>query len=816
MSHHNSSKNINITNVILSPASPFTSQQQINKLMNTSSSPLNNPSLRNPNLINSIPIKPPQNKINRHTIAIPNDSYEYKYHRQQSFESSNNNSSPLSKTPDSTNENWLSINESLPVSKTIISSNLTGSSCNLADSDHEMLESNATGNSGGGDESADDDLDSGFHNASAYGTTYMFNDEFDDNTTKRLKTFVTTTLHNEKLYLEKLKKLLKFKEYLEENFNGTETDISVLFSGIQQIYLTHDIVAQKLQEYLNNLNELLQNNSKTSPVNTRLNQVVGSSRQATNLSPTTLYPNNSNIIMKESFLSSALNLLANIMEISFPVYLEFLKNYPKSMTILNKLEKQTSKSSISSISRKKTLSECQTDFNKFLLNSENLIKNSNHNNKKTGGLLARFTQHQNHQKNLKKDPFEMYYNDTKNQETFDLTKIFTEDILRRPTKLFEFIFSLKEECILASNDLPNDYCASLKSNIKSLFENESSKNLRERVFNEINRNIMPKEVRKNEDVVELMENNNERKLRHLILYGDCLVCCRLKKDKRQLKWFIPIDQLEVFTDEYKSAKSENELRHLREEVVNLRAEQENELAIQSSRLKLIVRANPLMSSSNTSNSSNSSSSLSAAAFFSNGGSLVAALSSSVNNLTSSGLTSSKNNSHHQNIFTSNPMSSSPTQQLSNTFVFLFTSEFERNAWMEEINGAIYALKSRKTTTNLQHSDIESRINNLKKIEEPPKIITSSYTGSLELLVRKTDKLEQPNKVFVAVELKSCGSYLEVAQTNCSELTSTPVWEENYNLELQSVDSLRIILYSQTSGKALAIGSKELKIDSNIN
>ena len=67
------------------------------------------------------------------------------------------------------------------------------------------------------------------------------------------------------------------------------------------------------------------------------------------------------------------------------------------------------------------------------------------------------------------------------------------------------------------------------------------------------------------------------------------------------------------------------------------------------------------------------------------------------------------------------------------------------------------------------------------------------------------------EVFVAVELKSCGSYLQVAQTRCSDLTTKPVWNEKFNLELQSVDSLRVILYSQTSGKALSIASQELKV-----
>ena len=236
-------------------------------------------------------------------------------------------------------------------------------------------------------------------------------------------------------------------------------------------------------------------------------------------------PSSSNSLMKESFLSSALQLLANIMEISFPVYLEFLKNYSKAMTILNKLEEKqasaSSRTTNSSMNKTKSFLDCQVEFNR-IIQKEGANKDRH---------ASRFKKiHSQSGPHAAKDPYDIYYNDEKkSEEIFDLTKIFAEEILRRPTKLFEFIYSLKEECILASNELPNNYSSVLQSNIKSLFENESSKSLREKVFDEINRNIMPKEVRKNEDVVELIESNNDRKIRHLILFGDCLVCCRIKK-----------------------------------------------------------------------------------------------------------------------------------------------------------------------------------------------------------------------------------------------------------------------------------------------
>jgi hypothetical protein len=254
-----------------------------------------------------------------------------------------------------------------------------------------------------------------------------------------------------------------------------------------------------------------------------------------------------------------------------------------------------------------------------------------------------------------------------------------------------------------------------------------------KVFDEINRNIMPKEVRKNEDVVELIESSNEKRIRHLILYGDCLVCCKTKRDKRHLKWFIPVDQLEIRLDEYKSDKCDNRLRSLREEVLSLRrrqaedasarsqlklkkklAEQENELTIQSSRLKLIVRLNPQLATSFISSTTPS--------FMHTP---LAAISLSMTNLTnltshktssSSSTSSSASNHHHffassnsagsthlaqsQNAgptqFSTNPnsvgsnVSSYHVHTGANQYIILFTSDYERIAWLEEINGAIYA------------------------------------------------------------------------------------------------------------------------------
>jgi hypothetical protein len=268
-------------------------------------------------------------------------------------------------------------------------------------------------------------------------------------------------------------------------------------------------------------------NAKT---NQQLDEERGQSKSKTKANMSHQRSISSAVIIKEEFLRSALQLLANIMQASFQIYLEFVKNYSKSMTILNKFECQLNnntnihlnQSSSGDKKLKKSFIECQYDFIHIC------DKLSNQNNKTTT------TTPLGNNNNLN-----IYYSDDKNSKSnrrqndenkFDTAKIFGEEILRRPTKLYEFIYSLKDECSLAANELPPGTCKDIQACIKSLFDNEQLKVLREDLFDQINRNIMPKEVRKRDDVVELLVNHHdERKLRHLILYGDCLVCCKIKK-----------------------------------------------------------------------------------------------------------------------------------------------------------------------------------------------------------------------------------------------------------------------------------------------
>lgn len=443
-------------------------------------------------------------------------SANYFHHRHNSYEGvignrnhSNHSNSPLSKTPDSSTDigNWIDVPDSGIGGGGSSGIGGGGSVGTIGDSDHEMIESN--NQSINHDDELENDwveeeLDSPQNVIIPTANDHRYHPQqrqqhVEDYTTRRLKTFVATTLHNEQAYLDKISKLLSFRTYLEENFNGSQTDINVLFADIFQIYKSHEVVCIKLQDFLGSFSDL----SYQSHTNN----------------------NSSNHFIKETFLASALQLLANITMASFPVYLEFVENYPRSMSLLGKLEKNNTglTSGLLNLSKRKGFLDCQNDFNNKVLNNKNSGKDK--------GKSSFFNFNRRREAFNKDNEFNLYYNDSKlnEKEQIDVGKLFAEEILQRPTKLFMFIHSLKDECLRAAQELPNKSSNGLKSNLNTMLDNEESKSLRDKIFEQIKLNIMPKEARKHEDVVELDENRNERKLRHLILYGDCLVCCRLKK-----------------------------------------------------------------------------------------------------------------------------------------------------------------------------------------------------------------------------------------------------------------------------------------------
>jgi hypothetical protein len=278
---------------------------------------------------------------------------------------------------------------------------------------------------------------------------------------QRLKIFIKSIINSESIYLNKLKNLMSFRKFLENNCTLTDLtqyDVQILFSNVEQLYTIHERFFDKL----------IQINRKVSSVANKDNREF--------------------ILLIDCFDSFECMLHECLKN-----YLSFLNSYTKAMTILNKFEKQKNDFRIQNHARilaatnkRKSFIECEHEFS-VLINDDNN----------------------------------------------DMSKIYSEDLLRRPLKLVEYLMSLKEEChnfIRHKNYRIVQYeLNELNNRMRSLFENMELKQLKEEILSKIDKNVLPTKVRINNDVVELCEPSNERKLRHLILFGDCLVCCKVKR-----------------------------------------------------------------------------------------------------------------------------------------------------------------------------------------------------------------------------------------------------------------------------------------------
>lgn len=538
------------------------------------------------------------------------------------------NASPLSKTPDSNYDT-----EQLGLWSSMIDLAHTNKQNHLSNtSESEILED---------DSCEDEDEYTSVNNEPKWSKTII---------QQRLETFKTNILNNESQFLYKLKYLKNFRLYLEENFiiNGlSQADINILFANTQDIFKCHQEFQNKIQQF-----ELYNDNFDDSYLN------------------------------DEYILFNLLKILNSMLINSFTIYLEFLNNFPKVMNLLNKLENDLNVMYFLNKhnNHRKSFHDCERDFFQNQIESD----------------IALFS-------NISQS----------NKMTLNVTQIFNYELLRRPIKLVEYQMFLKEEFnfyLHENKPKQNDFL----TQFKIYFDNVELKNLKEEIFSRIDRNVLPSKIRKNEDVVELCDNS-ERKLRHLVLFGDCLVCCRIKKDKKQVKWWILMDRLEIIISNERSLKSENEINNLRNEVASLTGdlkrknetnenssqnrrlqkklnEQQAALTLQSSSLKLIIRNNHrslTQSSTQSIIAQNVSSNPITKSGLYNIANANQTLAVSMSNLAGLG------NNQTNNLMNSSVSSISNSDRGSSKdekFTFLFTSDFDRISWFEEINGAIYACK----------------------------------------------------------------------------------------------------------------------------
>ncbi|CAB4066445.1 ABR [Lepeophtheirus salmonis] len=285
---------------------------------------------------------------------------------------------------------------------------------------------------------------------------------------------------------------------------------------------------------------------------------------------------------------------------------------------------------------------------------------------------------------------------------------------------------------------------------------------------------------KNSFIVELFEGN--RKLRHLFLFNDVLVCAKYKasggrseKFTFQLKWYIPLCHA-LIVEEPSSEPKENSPANL----VSLRT-QAAALRDQILRIEKEEEWKGVKK----------------------------------------GLVSKASEKHRKKLaeIESLLVLASPSlvfqvaHRQGKSYTFFLSSEYERSQWVETLHVLQSSLSANSGTTTPPIKDItmfelQSWITNCRKLlktnmgsflmrsprDEP------LLFGDLHFTVSSLQGLTRSSEIFVILEVDSYGHYFRKSKTK-SILTSCPgdpTWNEEFIIELEGSENIRILVYEQGS------------------
>ncbi|XP_046389865.1 active breakpoint cluster region-related protein [Ischnura elegans] len=273
---------------------------------------------------------------------------------------------------------------------------------------------------------------------------------------------------------------------------------------------------------------------------------------------------------------------------------------------------------------------------------------------------------------------------------------------------------------------------------------------------------------KNSFIVELSDGN--RKLRHLFLFNDVIACAKYKASGREkftfeLKWYIPLSDIVIFEEaaiEPRESSPAN-IVALKSQACTVRDQILWEEKHEEKRLRLGSRTEKQRKKL---------------------ADLEAQLVLASPNL----------------VFRVGNRSSA------RAYTFFLSSEFERTQWIE----AIHALQcSQLPGPNISVSMYELQAwitacrtflkTNMGSYLMRTGRDESLLVGDLHLTVHGlAAPMEAPADLYVCIEVDSYGHYFRKAKTKLACGSACPVWEEEFIIELEGSQNLRILLYEENS------------------
>ena len=151
-----------------------------------------------------------------------------------------------------------------------------------------------------------------------------------------------------------------------------------------------------------------------------------------------------------------------------------------------------------------------------------------------------------------------------------------------------------------------------------------------------------------------------------------------------------------------------------------------------------------------------------------------------------------------------------------TYSFYLSSEYERSQWVD----ALQVLQGRlPPNTSQAHTysmvDLQAWITSCRKFlktnmgsflmrsaRDEPLLI-----GDLHLVLQTLGGLSRPSDVFIVVEVDSYGHFFRKAKTRVVSGATEPVWNDEFIVELEGSENLRILVYEDTASQGTVLRGK---------
>ncbi|XP_037679436.1 breakpoint cluster region protein [Choloepus didactylus] len=269
-------------------------------------------------------------------------------------------------------------------------------------------------------------------------------------------------------------------------------------------------------------------------------------------------------------------------------------------------------------------------------------------------------------------------------------------------------------------------------------------------------------------MVELVEG--ARKLRHVFLFTDLLLCTKLKKQsggktqQYDCKWYIPLMDLSFQTlDESEAAPNiplvpDEELDSLKVKISQIRSDIQRE-----------KRANK-------------------------GSKAIERLKKKLSEQESLLLLTSPNMAfrvHNRN---------------GKSYTFLISSDYERAEWRENVREQQKKCFKSFSLTSVELQMLTNSCVKLQTVHSIPLTInkeddeSSGLCGFLNVIVHSATGFKQSSNLYCTLEVDSFGYFVNKAKTRVYRDTAEPNWNEEFEIELEGSQTLRILCYEKCYSK----------------